>query len=261
MQIGAIGYNYSHNKDFVMDRPNGPGAWLFLLIKTSALFTLNGRKIKVKKNSFIILSPDMPCKYHAAEDVYTDDWAYFSADDTDREKFLRLKIPINEIVPLGSIEELSQLMHTMAFEFYSANAYNDEVMEHYTEILLLKLSRIIESGIGNSSAALAEKNYRLTQIRNLIHTMPENIPDIDSIAKDAGMSRSSFQHLYKKMFGISVMADVISGRTERAKRLLSATNLTVREIAERCGYSNEYNFMRQFKARTGQTPTEYRKRL
>ena len=103
MQIGAIGYNYSHNKDFVMDRPNGPGAWLFLLIKTSALFTLNGRKIKVKKNSFIILSPDMPCKYHAAEDVYTDDWAYFSADDTDREKFLRLKIPINEIVHLGSI--------------------------------------------------------------------------------------------------------------------------------------------------------------
>ena len=73
------------------------------------------------------------------------------------------------------------------------------------------------------------------------------------------MSRSSFQHLYKKMFGTSVMKDVTKGRIERAKRLLSSTNLTVNEIAVRCGYSNEYNFMRRFRDMCGQTPTEYRK--
>ena len=258
MKIGSIGYNYSHGADFIMDRPNGPGAWLFLLIKTPALFELNGRKIKVKKDSFIIFSPDMPCKYCAAKDIYTDDWAYFSADDSDREKFSQLGIPVNEIVHIGNIDELSQLMHVMAYEFYSAAAYKDEIMEHYTGILLLKLSRIIQSGISGSSSDLAEKNHRFTQLRTLIFTMPEAVPGIDEMAADVGMSRSGFQHLYKKMFGASVMTDVIKGRIDRAKRLLSSTNLTISEIAERCGYKNEYNFMRQFKEKTGQTPTEYR---
>ena len=54
------------------------------------------------------------------------------------------------------------------------------------------------------------------------------------------------------------MTDVINGRIENAKRLLSSTNLTVKEIAVKCGYGNEYNFMRQFKSRCGQTPTQYR---
>lgn len=95
----------------------------------------------------------------------------------------------------------------------------------------------------------------------MIFTMPESVPDVGKMAANMGMSRSGFQHLYKKMFGASVMTEVITARVERAKRLLSSTNLTVKEIAERCGYSNEYNFMRQFKSRTGRTPTEYRKSL
>ena len=261
MKIGSIGYNYSHGADFVIDRPDGWGAWLFLLIKSHAIFELNGKISEVKKNSFIIFSPDMPCKYRAAEDVYTDDWAYFSADASDAEKFSRLGIAVNEVVYIGNTDELSQLMHVMAYEFYSAAAYKDEIMEYYTNILLLKLSRIIQSGVGGSSSDLAEKNHRFTQLRTLIFASPENFSDIDKMASEAGMSRSGFQHLYKKMFGVSVMTDVISGRIDRAKRLLSSTNLTVKEIAERCGYNNEYNFMRQFKEKTGRTPTEYRKHL
>lgn len=152
-------------------------------------------------------------------------------------------------------------MHTIAFEFYSANTYREEIIEYYTEILLLKLSRTIRSGISGSSGALAEKNHRLTQLRTLIFTAPNDIPDIDEMAAELKMSRSGFQHLYKRMFGVSIMTDVIRGRIDRAKRLLSSTNLTIKEIAERCGYESEYNFMKQFKTKTGQTPTEYRKRL
>lgn len=95
----------------------------------------------------------------------------------------------------------------------------------------------------------------------MIHTEPERVMSIDEMAAAVNMSRSGFQHLYKKMFGISVINDVINGRLERAKRLLSSTDLTVAEIASKCGYATEYNFMRQFKSRTGKTPTEYRKQI
>ena len=112
MKIGSIGYNYSHDSDFVMDRPHGNGCWLFLLIKTPSVFEINGKEQIVKKDSFIIFSYDTPCKYRAYGDSYADDWMYFDIDDGDIEKFKELEIPVNEPVHIGNLEELG----TKAFE-------------------------------------------------------------------------------------------------------------------------------------------------
>ncbi|MGN0623868.1 MAG: AraC family transcriptional regulator [Oscillospiraceae bacterium] len=259
MKIGSIGYNHSHDSSFVMDRPGGPGAWLFLLIKSTALFEVNGERQSVKPDSFIIFSPDTPCMYKALEDVYTDDWFYFSVDDSDTVRWEKLGIPVDRIVHLGNIEELSQIMHILTFEHYSAEAFHEEVEQHYLEILLMKLSRLIKCKTHPSAGSFINKNASLTHIRTQIYTQPETVGNIDSLAQAAGMSRSGFQHLYKKMFGVSVINDVISGRIERAKHLLTSTSLTVEKIAQRCGYSSAFALIRQFRSRCGKTPTEYRK--
>lgn len=261
MKLGTIGYNYSHDSDFVMDRPNGPGCWLMLIIKTPALFELNGKSCSVRENSFVMISPDTPCKYRAAGDKYTDDWIYFSADEETVRRFDELGIPTDEPVYLGDVEAISHIVHILAFEHYCAEPFHCDIEEHYTEILLLTISRIIRSGANISSKMFIEKNHRMTQLRTIIHTEPDRVMSIDDMAETVNMSRSGFQHLYKKMFGVSVINDVINGRLERAKRLLSSTELTVAEIAVKCGYSTEYNFMRQFKSRMGKTPTEYRRQI
>lgn len=261
MKIGSIGYNYIHNEDFVMDRPNGIGCGLMLFIKIPAVFEINGKKQSVKENSFVILTSDTACKYRGAGETYADDWMYFSIEDNDIERFDRLEIPVNTVVHLGNMEELSQIMHILAYEHYSAEAFHTEIEEQYINILLMKLSRIIQSKLYLSSNQFTERNYRLTQLRSRIFTMPESIGSIDEMAAESGLSRSGFQHSYKKMFGVSVMTDIINGRLDRAKRLLSSTNLTIREISEKCGYCNEYNFMKQFKSKCGKTPTEFRKSL
>jgi AraC family transcriptional regulator of arabinose operon len=259
MKIGSIGYNYTHGAEFVMDCPNGPGSRLLLFIKTPSIFEIKGREYTVKKNSFVMLSPNTPCKYRGLDNVYTDDWMYFGAEEVDDELFQRLNIPFDEIIHIGNLEELSQLMHLMAYEHYSAECHHSEIEERYTEILFLKLSRILQSNAHISTVLIKERNHKFTQLRTRIYTMPESIHDIGKMADEVGMSRSGFQHLYKRMFRTSVMTDVINARINYAKRLLSSTNLTIKEIAEQCGYGSEFNFMRQFKSRCGKTPTEYRK--
>lgn len=72
------------------------------------------------------------------------------------------------------------------------------------------------------------------------------------------MSRSSFQHLYKELFGISAITDVILSRIDHAKYLLSTTDIPIKKISEMCGYNNDIHFMRQFKKVTEITPTKYR---
>ena len=264
MKIGSIGYNYVHGADFVMDRPNGPGCWLMVIAKTPAVFEINSVKCNVKPNSFVLFSANTPCKYHALGDVYTDDWFYAGYECGDEDMLSRLDIPINKAVYIGSAAELSQIMHIMSYEFYSADAFHNEINEKYLEIFFMKLSRIINSKNAKnlksyvSSDAFIEKNYKLTQLRSKFYNMPENIPDISSMADEIGMSRSGFQHLYKRVFGVSVSTDIIEGRIARAKRLLTATKLSVEQIAERCGYSSSYHFMRQFKEKSGRTPTEFR---
>lgn len=261
VEIDIIGYDYSHGTDFEINRPDGLGCWLILLIKSPALFTIDGKSVNVRPNSFIALSPDIPYKYHGTDDIYTDDWVHFNADNNDLRYFEKLHIPINVPVYLGDISELSALINTITYEHYSGEDYSHEIERYYIEIFLLKLSRMIKTESSSSSHAYAERNRRMSQLRTVIITQPEKTMSVDEMAESMNMSRSGFQHLYKKLFGVSVIKDITRGRMDRAKRLLSSTTLTVGEISFKCGYTSEYGFMRMFKEQCGMTPTEYRKSL
>ena len=158
------------------------------------------------------------------------------------------------------MEEVSQLVHYIAYEHFSIEEGHELIEQHYTEIFLIKLSRHIKYGATHSLVG-GDKNSKFLHFRSKIYTMPESITDVGQMAEDMGMSRSGFQHTYKKFFGVNVMTDVIKSRVERAKELLVSTNLSIKEIAVKCGYSSEYSFMRQFKEQVGQTPTEYRNKI
>ena len=78
------------------------------------------------------------------------------------------------------------------------------------------------------------------------------------LADTLHISPSYFQALYKDYFGVPFKTDLINMRLEYAKRLIEETTLPFEEIAYQCGYTNEIHFYRQFKAKIGMTPREYR---
>ncbi|MCI7804135.1 MAG: AraC family transcriptional regulator [Oscillospiraceae bacterium] len=98
-------------------------------------------------------------------------------------------------------------------------------------------------------------------LRSQIYNMPYNDWNIEGLAHQLTMSKSYFQHLYKEIFGISVMNDVIQSRIEHSKYLFSTTDISITQIAQMCGYKCDLHFMRQFKTRMQMTPSEYRKRI
>lgn len=259
MKIGSIGFNHTHGADFVFDRPNGPGAVLFLLVKSSAKFTLGDNEFELRPNTAVLINYNTPCRYGALEDRYTDDWMFIDCEEGDSDRFERLAIPFDTPVYPGNIEELSQLMYLMTYEHYSAEKYHTKAEGHYLGLLFIKLSRQIQSRSHPDPNAFISRNAALTHIRYRIYTEPQTVAGVDSLAAEVNLSRSGFQHAYKKMYGVSVMADIVSARMELAMRLLSTTALNVEQIALRCGYSSAYSFMRQFKISCGITPTEYRR--
>lgn len=259
MRIGSIGCNYKHEPEFYINSPDGTGCGLMLIIKSPAKFVINGEKLIAEKNSFVMLTPETPCEYGGFNDDYMDDWAYFDFEDGDMERLTELGIPLNKIVPLINVEELSQVFRLISYEHYSHDLHHEEIKQRYTDIFLLKLSDILSRNPINRSMLLAEKHYHLCHMRNKIYAVPDEVGDVAEMARQMGMSYSGFQHLYKKIFGVSVMQDLTKSRFDLAGRLLLTTNLSIKEIAQKCGYISEYSFMRKFKEIYHKTPSEYRR--
>ena len=87
----------------------------------------------------------------------------------------------------------------------------------------------------------------------------ENISS-SSISKMLGYDESYFCRKFKKQTGLTVMKYIQILRIEKARRLLTETDLPVQDIALACGFSDTAYFTNRFKALFRLTPTQLRLR-
>ena len=99
---------------------------------------------------------------------------------------------------------------------------------------------------------------KLCRLRGKMRKNPEQPWNISNIAEELYLSKSYLQKIYKVYFNKSIIEELIVFRIEKAKELLSDTDMKVIEIAEKCGYSSYNYFIRQFRNAEGISPTEYR---
>ena len=85
----------------------------------------------------------------------------------------------------------------------------------------------------------------------------ENL-SVGQMAEFCGWSSSHFMRWFKNMTGSSFTSYVNDRRLAAAAENLRRTDHKIVTIAEDSGFSNLSNFNRQFKARYGMTPGEYR---
>lgn len=259
MLVESLGYHHEHDRDFIVDRPNGTWQWMLLLIKTPSVFLQNGEMVKVRANSFILYRADSKQYYRATGDHYIDDWLHFVMSEEENESYFeQLGIPLDTVLWLGDISELSALLRTMTYEFYGMSGCREEVVECYLKIFFSKLSNQILLNKELNAANTCLKYQGLGYMRARIYNEPNHVSCINDMAEELGMSRSCFQHSYKKIFGCSIIEDIIKSRLNRAEKLLLTTSMTIHEIGVTCGYKSDLHFIRQFKQKYHTTPTQFR---
>ena len=117
--------------------------------------------------------------------------------------------------------------------------------------------------------AMEETQYLPSPLRQKIEAAKNTILEqyasesltFASLAESAEMSEVYFRKLFRGQYGISPVQFITQVRLGEAKALLSDTDLSLQEIASRCGFSSLAYFCRVFKGSTEQTPSEYRKKL
>ena len=83
--------------------------------------------------------------------------------------------------------------------------------------------------------------------------------DVDDLARAAGLSRAHFSREFRRTFGESPHAYLLTRRLERAAALLRTTDRSVAEICFRVGLRSVGSFTSSFTRTYGATPTAYRK--
>lgn len=74
------------------------------------------------------------------------------------------------------------------------------------------------------------------------------------------LSKNALYRGFRAQYGCTVNAFVTAARIKRAKDLLLQTDAPIYSVAAQAGIENYTYFCKLFKKKTGQTPTEYRKK-
>ena len=87
---------------------------------------------------------------------------------------------------------------------------------------------------------------------------PGSSYSVESLASLAGMSRTAFAERFSQTFGQGPMDFVQRVRLRIAARLLTATDLPVKVVANSVGYASRSAFSRVFEATYGSAPSDFR---
>ena len=173
---------------------------------------------------------------------------------TPAHKFLRFSAVSNRDAPFfTSFKYFSLLIQ----ELQTKSFYYDEISRSLVKIILNLILRLF----AQKDAENFKTNEFYLCARKFIDENFQSIESIEDICKSVYISRYYLTHLFKEYSGISPVQYIISKRMEKAKQLLSDTSLSVHEIAELTGYTEETSFLRTFKKTENMTPSEFRKKI
>ena len=171
-------------------------------------------------------------------------------DDRVHHGFLSPEKPIYHVGYSSVIEELYRSAYKQAVE---EAAYSQQVMAGLVNHLIgmmYSLERNIE--LGKNQQQVDMINRALLRIRQSL----ESDLTIQQVAEEMGVSYSNFRKLFKEFTGLSPATYQQELRLQRAKELLSITDLTIKEIAYRLNFDSPDYFSAKFKAKMGCKPSD-----
>lgn len=247
--IHFIGYSAVHPSDFCFETTMAPGQYTLLLVSTPVQFLLNGQWQEYPAGTAMLYGPGQPLCYRACQDTYQNDWIRFSSDDPLVTRFPLTGTPF----PVSDTEYCHHLFKLLTWETSLSSPDSDLIVSNLLQALFLRLRQDTARRTAASHAS------QLLRLHREIYNNP-NLPwNIRSMAQELHLSAGYLQILYKKMFGVSCMDDVILNRIRMAREQLAYTEKPVAEIADACGYRNVEHFCRQFRRQTGLTPGAFRR--
>jgi AraC family transcriptional regulator len=163
---------------------------------------------------------------------------------------------LQRLIALRS-DALRSLMRLLLRELESLQPGSPAAAEALVNLVEIELKRLFDQDFEpKAGGRLAPWQFR--RLRERLEAGGER-PSVPELAALCGISVRHLHRQFLNLTGVTI-SDYVEGQiVGRAKSLLAATSLPIRQIARDTGFEHANSFSRTFRRRTGMTPLEYRR--
>jgi AraC-like DNA-binding protein len=256
--LTGCGYSFENSADY---RWHGlkRGVFEFAIwqytISGHGRLEFEGRSYDLKKGDAMVIYVPQDSLYYIPEE--SDGWEFIYLEMNGNE-IMRIWHKLTNITgPVVNLQENSQAL-LMAYNIYK-RAAGKKILSAF-EASSLAYTFVMDL----SNELLGNYNYtgKLPELIERVRTytvnhLHENI-GVDDLANIAGYSRFHFSRTFKKLYGISPSAFLNNMRMRRAVRLLQTELITVKEVADKCGFPDASYFCKVFRKEFNVSPEVFR---
>jgi AraC family transcriptional regulator, transcriptional activator of pobA len=217
------------------------------------------------------IAPNQIISVDNEENINTDGWSLLFHPDLIRgyslgsaiKKYGFFSYEVNEALHLSSDEEktIESIIKNIQAEINSRlDHFSQDVIVSNIELLLSYSNRFYNRQFITRKMAT---NDLLTNFEKLLEShFSDNsnlgLFTVDKLAKQLNVSSSYLSDMLRSLTGLSTQQHIHNRLIEKAKEILTTTDLNVSEIAYQLGFEYPQSFSKLFKNKTNLTPIEYR---
>lgn len=161
-------------------------------------------------------------------------------------------------IPAGRRDYFEELFQKMDIEHKSTDILSDLMLKNYLEEMLVFLSRC-KDHTASVNIATGSDDATISAIAKYISKHFSEDISLEAVAKQFSISPTYLSKRFKVQTGFGFKEYLTMVRIMEASRLLTATTLSITEIASCCGFESSNYFGDAFKKSLGMSPRDYRK--
>ncbi|MBE5929304.1 MAG: helix-turn-helix domain-containing protein [Lachnospiraceae bacterium] len=249
----ALSAEWKHAELLLMDYE------LFVVTKGILYLEYNKKQYRIGEGEMLLLPPVAPPN-NLRRGFQSSDcsfyWMHFDYDSFG---------PIGESI---TIPEYGRLIHSdkvmilmKQLQDMSRNNVHITTLNYMTSLILCTVSEDLLNQSQNNIEAITQTSSSSQIYEDIIEYINHNIHNkltVKDIAAHFNYNEKYISHMFAAKAHVTLKEYITERKTEAASFFLTDTNLTIKEIASKLGYSDSHNFTRSYKTATGFTPSSYR---
>jgi AraC family transcriptional regulator, arabinose operon regulatory protein len=253
LYITDIGY-YPNAAFHNRERKHGCKQFILIYcVKGEGWYTIKNKKFKVKANQYFILPVGTAHEYGAElKDPWSIYWVHYAGENA--EYFTSYLLPKKGYSPVLVAPSLLRLM---IFE----DILNHIELHNSTGNLINANSSLYAFLASFQKLHLKLANKEENPIEDVIAFMKENLDknlSLEDFAQHAHISPSHLSALFRQKTKYSPINLYTSFKIQKACQLLQDSGISIKMIANKFGFEDQYHFSRVFKKVMGISPKHFR---
>lgn len=220
---------------------------------TPFLYEIDQKFLQGNPGDLLIMPPGTMV-YHgpqSSKEAFVNDWLYVTGNDFI-DLLEKYPLPENTAFHISEPLLLKNCIKKIKEESLLKYTGYEEIISCCLTETIIEMHRLYQRNQSDQSPL-----FRLEAAREAFLRHPERDWSLQDMATLCDYSVSRFSALYMEHFGCSPKADLLAYRIELSRQMLHYSELSITEIAERCGFKSIYYFSRYFKEKEGISPSEY----